>query len=48
VSRKLASGMTPLLPAGVEVTVPTDEPKRAAATRWFRRPSRPVSAEVLS
>jgi pilus assembly protein CpaE len=49
ISRKLALGMTPLLPAGIEVASAADEPRRAFGPRWFRRPSRPsLSAEVLS
>jgi pilus assembly protein CpaE len=49
VSRKLAEGMTPLLPDGVEMEPIADEPKRAIAARWFKRPSRtPLSPEVVS
>jgi len=49
VSRKLAEGMTPLLPDGVEMQPIADEPKRAIAARWFKRPARtPLSPEVVS
>jgi pilus assembly protein CpaE len=49
VSRRLADGMMPLLPAGVEVpslAVPSE--KRSFADRLLRRSSRPVVAEVMS
>jgi pilus assembly protein CpaE len=49
VSRKLALGMTPLLPDGVDAPSIPDAPARFSTPRWFRRPSRSsIAAEVLS
>jgi pilus assembly protein CpaE len=48
VSQKLALGMTPLLPADVEVPVVLDAPKRVRSGRLFRRSSHTYAAEVLS
>jgi pilus assembly protein CpaE len=48
VSRKLAAGMTPLLPSGIEVVPPPVESRRVRAGRLFRRSSRTYAAEVLS
>ena len=50
VSRRLAAGMAPLLPAGTEVSrIAADAaPKRSFAERLRRRSPRTVTAEVLS
>ena len=48
VSRKLAAGMAPLLPNGVDVPVVPEQAKRALAGRLLHRSSRPVATEVLS
>ena len=49
VSRKLALGMTPLLPDGIGIAPIHEAPARALGPRWFRRPSRSstLTAEVL-
>jgi pilus assembly protein CpaE len=48
VSRKLAAGMTPLLPAGIEPVAVAEDAKRTIGARWFRRPARSLSPEVAS
>jgi pilus assembly protein CpaE len=50
VSKRLAAGMVPLLPAGTAVPLPAapQGEKRSFGDRLRRRPIRPVVAEVLS